>query len=207
MVMGFLLMVALNSDTADPVGAAVARYRTIRSYEVTLRSSNATESQVIRYYYRKPGFVRMEFVSPHKGAVIIYNPEKREARVWPLGFPGFPSVTLDPANPLIRGPGGQRVDRSDVGALLNNVKTLQQGGTTKTAGEEQLSGLQALHVIVRGAPNAATGNVARYDLWLDTSTCFPVKVESRDAQGELIETVLMEDFRINVDFPERFFSP
>jgi hypothetical protein len=35
----------------------------------------------------------------------------------------------------------------------------------------------------------------------------PVKVESRDAHDELIETVVMDDFRIDVDFPEHFFDP
>jgi hypothetical protein len=35
----------------------------------------------------------------------------------------------------------------------------------------------------------------------------PVKVESRNTHDELIETVVMDDFRIDIDFPEHFFDP
>ncbi|HET8611024.1 MAG TPA: DUF1571 domain-containing protein [Burkholderiales bacterium] len=207
MVAGLCLMAALNGHVTDPVDVAVAHYRTIRSYEVTVRSSSAGESQIIHYSYRKPGFIRMEFVEPHRGAVLVYDPDTRKARLWPFGISTFPSFTLDPGNSLIQGPSGQRVDHSDVGALLDNVRTLQRGGTTHVVGEQEILGLRTLHVTVRGTPGTVPGNVAGYDLWFDVSNCLPVKVESRDAQGQLIETVVMDDFRVDVDFPEHFFDP
>jgi outer membrane lipoprotein-sorting protein len=207
MIAGLCLMAALNSKIADPVEAAIARYRTIRSYEVTVRSSSTAGSQIIHYSYRKPGFIRMEFVEPHRGAVLIYSPDTRKARLRPFGISAFPSLTLDPDNPLIQGPGGQRVDHSDVGALLDNVKALQRRGTMRIIGRQELFGFQTLHVMVSGEPGATAANVARYELWFDTSNCMPVKVESRDARDELIETVVMDDFRIDIDFPERFFDP
>jgi outer membrane lipoprotein-sorting protein len=207
MVAGLCLMAALNGHVADPVDAAVAHYRTIRSYEVTVRSSSAGESQIIHYSYRKPGFIRMEFVEPHRGAVLVYDPDTRKARLWPFGISTFPSFTLDPGNSLIQGSGGQRVDHSDVGALLDNVQALQRRGTTRVIGRQELLGLPTLHVMVRGEPGATVKNVARYDLWFGTSNCMPVKVESRDTHDELIETVVMDDFRIDVDFPEHFFDP
>jgi len=50
-------------------------------------------------------------------------------------------------------------------------------------------------------------NVHRYDLWLEDSTLFPVKVESRDVRNQLIETVLMEDVKINPPLQESLFNP
>jgi hypothetical protein len=49
--------------------------------------------------------------------------------------------------------------------------------------------------------------VHRYELWLDTSSQFPVKVISRDQEGAVIESVVMEDLEINVPLPLSQFSP
>jgi outer membrane lipoprotein-sorting protein len=199
--------IAPECETVDPVDWMSEAYRAIRSYEAVVRSSNATESHTIRYGYRKPGFVRIEFVDPHRGVVIIYDPCSREVRLWPLGIAGHAMLTLDPDNPLIQGQGGQRVDRSDIGALLENIRLLQQGGTLSVTGEQPVSGRRTLHAMISGMPAAVSAYVFRYDLWIDMLLGLPVKVESRDVCGNLIETVTISDLRINIDFPERFFSP
>lgn len=55
----------------DPVRAAIERYQTVESYRVTLRSSRGdSEPEIIHYAYKKPGFVRMGFTQPFKGAVL-----------------------------------------------------------------------------------------------------------------------------------------
>ena len=38
-----------------------------------VRSARGAESQIIHYSYRRPGFIRMEFVEPHRGAVLVYT--------------------------------------------------------------------------------------------------------------------------------------
>ena len=51
------------------------------------------------------------------------------------------------------------------------------------------------------------GNVRQYELWLDSATLLPLKVVSRSANNEIIETVVMDDLRINVKMPDRLFDP
>jgi outer membrane lipoprotein-sorting protein len=205
MLWSILLVVALNTD---PIALAAAQYRALESYQVTLHATDASgDTQVIRYFYRKPGQVRMEFIQPQRGAVLVYDPGARRVRLWPFGFGTFPSMTLSPDNPFIRSPRGQQVDRSDVGALLDNVRTLQQGGSTEARGEEVMGQWQTLHVVVTGPARVTVAGVHRYQLWLAQPTLFPVKVESWDLQDRLIESVLMDDVEFNVDFPEGFFEP
>lgn len=200
-----LLMAALNTD---PIALAETQYRALDSYQVTLHATDASgDTQVIRYFYRKPGYVRMEFIQPHHGAVLVYDPGVHRVRLWPFGFRSFPSMTLSPDNPLIRSQRGQQVDRSDVGALLDNVRNLQQGGSTEVRGKEVMGHWQTLHVVVTGPARATVAGVHRYQLWLAQPTLFPVKVESWNLQGSLIESVLMDDVEFNVDFPEGFFEP
>ena len=191
----------------DPLAAAIEHYQTVESYRVTIRSFHAGGEEHIRYSYKKPGFVRMEFIRPHDGAVLVYNPSTRRVRLWPFGAGRFPELNLSPGNLLIRSSRGQHVDRSDVGALFENVRTLQQSGNTEVSGEESIGDRTVLHLAVTGAGGVAVDGVHRYELWLDMASRFPVRVISRDQQDAIIETVLMEDLEINVELPDTLFDP
>jgi outer membrane lipoprotein-sorting protein len=191
----------------DPIGTALAHYHTLNAYQATIKSFRDNQGEILHYYYQRPGLIRMEFIQPHNGAVLIYKPEKKRAYIWPFGSTKLPAVVLSPDNRLIQSPTGQKVDHSDIGSLLENVQALQKEGHTEAIGEEPLGQNTSVHLIVTGKQDAILGNVHRYHLWLDTKTEFPVKVESYDVNNHMIETVMIEDVRINPVFPDRFFNP
>lgn len=206
MIAALLVLASLGADSIDPIGAAIERYRTVESYQVTLRSSYGDQSDIIRYFYKKPGFVRMDFVQPHKGAVLIYSPLTKEVRLWPFGRRFF-SLTLSPKNRLVLSPTGHRVDRSDIGVLLDNVKTLQRNGRTTVLGEEIVVGKKTTRLVVAGTGAFVVDNVHQYDLWLDSVTLLPLKAVSRDLKDEIIETVEMDDLNVNVKLGNELFNP
>ena len=200
----------------DPLASAIEHYRTVESYRVTIHSTHAGGEEYIRYYYKQPGFVRMEFIRPHDGALLIYNPDTRRVRVWPFGVKHFPELSLSPGNPLIRSLSGTRVDQSDVGVLFENIRILREGGSTEILGDtknsspgtrESMDGRTVLHLIVTGAGGIAVAHVHRSELWLDTESQFPVKVISRDLRDVIIESVMMEELEINATLPETLFNP
>ncbi|RJG01982.1 hypothetical protein D3878_10665 [Noviherbaspirillum sedimenti] len=193
---------------ADPLDEAEARFRALNSYQVTVQSTAADgERQVIHYFYRKPGWVRMEFVQPHAGLVLIYDPAVRKVRLWPFGLNHRPTLTFAPDNPLVRSRSGQRIDRSDVGALLANLLQLRARGRMTPLGDTELAAQSAAGFDILGDAGNAVAGVHRYRVWLAHDTRFPLKVESFDAAGDLIETVDMRDVEIDVRFSERFFAP
>jgi MucB/RseB N-terminal domain len=202
-----MLAAALNGNRLTPLAGAIEHYRTVETYRVVLRSSHADGEDQLRYYFKKPGFVRMEFIRPHAGAVLAYSPLTQRVRLWPLGAGRFPELSLSPHNPVIRGPGGQTVDKSDVGALFENVRTLLEQGQAEMRGETRMAGRSALHLVVTGAPGVAVAGVHRYELWLDTSSQFPVKVISRNPADAVIETVMMDTLEINIPLTETLFNP
>lgn len=202
-----LLTLALTGTSPHPIASAIEHYQTIESYRVTLRSFHNDNDEHIRYYYRKPGFVRMEFIRPHNGAVLVYNPLSQRVRLWPFGVGRFPELNLSPGNPLIQSSRGQHVDRSDVGALFENIHTLQAGGSVELLGKENVDGLITLHLVVTGAAGFAIADVHSYELWLDMINEFPVKIISRDQHDAIIETVMMEDLEINFSMPQTLFNP
>jgi outer membrane lipoprotein-sorting protein len=201
------LIALLGVGTVDPISTALAHYRTIDTYQATIRSFRGTQGEIIRYHYQQPGLIRMEFIQPHAGAVLIYKPEKKRAYLWPFGSTRLPPLALSPDNPLIQSPTGQKVDHSDVGSLLENIQALQQDGASEVVGEEPVGKNDSLHIVVTGKSNATLGNVHRYHLWLDSKNGFPVKVVSYDLHNNIIETVVLEDIQINPVFPARFFNP
>lgn len=201
-----LLVPLLSLNTANPVQAVMDHYQGIAAYQVTLTSVSGDKTEIIRYSYKKPGHVRMEFVTPFKGAVLIYDPGTRRAKLWPFGYGRFPGLGLSPDNSLIQSATGQRVDRSDVGALYRNVKTLQDQGRLEVMGLENIGGQEVLRLMVSGDNGVDVGNVARYQLWLERSHGFPLKVVSYDKNGRVIETVEMNQLRVDPEFPGDFFS-
>lgn len=48
---------------------------------------------------------------------------------------------------------GHRVDRSDIGVLLGNVRHLQREGTTTVVAKERLAGRETTHISVMGPEN------------------------------------------------------
>lgn len=208
MLSAALLATALTATRLPPLADAIEHFRSVETYQVTLRSAHAEGESQLRYSYRKPGFVRMDFIRPHAGAVLVYSPLTRRVRLWPFGAGRFPELSLSPRNPLVQGPGGQSVDRSDVGALYENVRTLLQQGQVETRGETRMAdGRTALHLVVTGAPGVTVAGVHRYELWLDTASRFPVKVVSRSPADAVIETVVMDDLEINAPLPAALFDP
>jgi outer membrane lipoprotein-sorting protein len=192
---------------SDPLASAIENFRTIKTYHVTIRSVHADGEEHIRYYYRKPGFVRMEFIRPHAGAVMIYSPDTRRVRLWPFGAGNFPELSLKPESSIIRSLSGMRVDHSDVGTLFENIRALRKKGSSEMLGEETMDGRTVLHFIVRGEDGWTVADVHSSEMWLDTASQFPARVISRDVDGAIIETVVMEALEINEELPETLFNP
>lgn len=202
-----LALAALAASRPAPLADAVEHYRTVESYRVTLHTVRPDGEEHLRYYYRKPGFVRIEFVRPHAGAVLVYSPLTRRVRLWPFGVGRFPELDLSPRNPLVRGVGGQTVDRSDVGALLEHVGALLEAGHAEAPDETSVDARPALRLVVSGAPGQTIAGVHQYELWLDPATRFPLRVISRDPAGAVIETVTFDALEIDVPLAHTLFDP
>jgi len=205
---GMLVFALIGSETmADPLSEAEVRFRALNTYQATVHSVAADgEQQVIRYFYRQPGWVRMEFVQPHRGVVLIYDPGTHRVHLWPFGLKHIPVLNFAPDNPLIS-KHGHRVDHSDVGALLKNLLALRARGSMSSLGEVQVAGQAAAGLEIVGDAGVNVAGVHRYRVWLAHDSLFPLRVESFAAEKGLIETVDMEGVRIDEPFAERFFTP
>ena len=202
--------VARTGEAQSPLAQAEAAFNGLTTYTATLRSydQGADEyTQIIRFFYKRPGFIRMEFISPHKGALLAYNPETGKVRLRPFGAIKPLIITLSPGNRLIRSPRGHTVDRSHLGALIENARIIEGSGSLKTLGVEEINGREALKVEVKAQKGFQSEGVNRYLLWLDSKTRLPIKAEGYDADGEFIEGVLIDDLLVGVPISNSLFLP
>jgi outer membrane lipoprotein-sorting protein len=212
MIVFLLIWGAMAVQSADVISSAIENYGQVASYKVTLRSRNEESSEKIRYFYKKPGYVRMEFVEPHNGSVLVYDPTTNEVKVRPFGFIKALVFTLSPDNRLIKSSKGHTVDESDIGALLEMVHTLKMNGTVevlgnKRIGNKRIGERETIKVKVTGRDGfAVDSNINCYLLWMDTGSFLPIKVSAYDKDGDLIEEVLMDDLEINIELGSGFFE-
>lgn len=204
---GLLLALALSTAAmADPLDEAQARFEALAGYQLKLRSTAADgKRQQIRYFYRRSGWVRMEFIEPHRGLVLVYDPEARQVSLWPFGTGHWPRLDLAPDNPLLRERHGHRVDRSDVGTLLAHLQALRARGRLTPLGESQLDGQAATGWEIAG--EAGAGREQRYRIWFARETMFPIRVQKFGPDGAAIETVEMSEVLTDPAPPEALFRP
>jgi MucB/RseB N-terminal domain len=199
-----IMTLVSRDDPDNPVAIALRNYRNITTYQVTLRSKSKNSIEEIRYYY-KSAYIRMEFIKPVPGVVLIYNPVKKEVRLRTFSFINH-VVTLSPDNEMIQSSAGHKVNESDIGSLLGIVEKLQSNGKTCIMGDESLSGRHTLLVRVTGIEDFIICGIHRYDLWLDKTTYLPLKIVSYDLREEVIEEVLMDDLEIDLELPDNLFN-
>lgn len=203
-MLGELLWIALTSiESPDYLSLAVKSYQGITSYSVTLRSESRVGSEALRYYYKRPGVIRMEFIKPHKGATLVYNPKDGKVRVRPFESIKFFVLTFDPDNRTVKSSRGHRVDQSDIGTLLKTIEELRSHGEVEHTGNEKVGEREAIVLNIKGEGDyTVEGDIHRYLLWLDQASYLPLKVEAYGLKGDLLERVWMEDLKVDVNFEE-----
>jgi outer membrane lipoprotein-sorting protein len=200
------LLITAAGFASDPVSNAINNFEEIESYRVTLISGSGDSAEIIRYYYRRPGFVKMELIKPHRGTVLAYSPRTKKVTLVPFSWLSRLKFTLDPDNKFIRSSGGHRIDESDIGALLKSVSLLQKNGKTRVLGEEFIGKRPAVKLDIKGEGGFTVDRINAYHLWLDRENYLPLKAVSFDVDRILIEEVLMDDLQIDVVFPDNFFD-
>ncbi len=205
----FLLMTGATGISSDPIARALERFNEIESYSVTLRSYSRDHDikEVIRYYYKKPENIRMEFEKPHKGAILVYNNKTGKVSLMPFPVIKIFVLNLDPYSFLIRSSKGHTVKESDIGDLLRYANILKEDGMMELIGEERLSGRKSMVVRISGVDGfTILDGINRYIIWIDKDLGLPIKAEAFDIDGRLIEGVLMDDLEVDVDLPDGFFE-
>ena len=193
-------------DAASLLQSAEAYFRSIDRYSVMLTVRGSDKPDIVHYFFKQPGYVRVEAIAPLSGAVLVYSPLTERVTLWPRGFRSFPSFTLSCDNKLIQSRTGQRIDRSDLGTLYRNVGMLLARGRGVLAGDSR-EGKEVVRMTVEVEELSPLGDIHGFELLFDTENGVPIDVVSRGKQGRLIEEVEIRDWRLDPALPQDFFQP
>lgn len=192
-----------DSSAANFIDDLRETFKDIETYTATLKAKDGKSETIIRYYYKKPGFIKMGFVKPHNGASLIYSPHTGKVALRP--FKSFESIVMhfDPDFGLITDPNGHTIDKSDIGSLLENVKALSDGGHAEFIPSEG----NFIRIMITGKETFEIDGVNTYKLKIDPVKNLPVHVKAFDHTGRQIEDVVIDDLRINEPVPDSVFTP
>ncbi len=183
----------------------IESFNKISSYSTLLKSEGENGDNIIHYFYKKPGFIKMIFVKPHEGATLVYNQKTHKVKLKPFKHLSSFTISLKPESSLITDPKGHTVDQSDLGALLKNVLILSENGTEKIKNKVFYNKNFYSVLSVKGNEGFNFEGIFQYVLWIDTKINLPVRVESYDNNFNLLEKVLLNDLKVNVKFSDNFF--
>jgi outer membrane lipoprotein-sorting protein len=198
-------MITKTAFAGNLLDKALMSFDSLETYQVTIQTLCCESDEKITYTYKKPGFIRMDFINPHEGAVLVYNPETGKVRLKPSGIFSFIKLTLDPDNSLIKSPKGHTVDKSDMGELLKNIDLLRTAGMMKILGDEIINNRKSKIVFIK-ADTLTVDGINSYKIWLDHKIHLPLKTEAYDSSNKLIESVLTNDLQINIKLDHSIFD-
>ena len=84
--LSFSLLIFIGSMQSNPIQSALEKFKEVESYSVTLSSSAKDKQEEVKYFFKRPGFVRMDFINPHKGAILVYNPHTKKSYLTTFRF-------------------------------------------------------------------------------------------------------------------------
>lgn len=183
----------------DPLLAEMMeRFNALTNYTTLLDSEGWDGRNRIMYTYKKPGFIRMDFIQPHKGTLLIYNPITNKVTVRPFST-WFFTFTLDPGNCLITDSKGHTVDQSDIGALIRSVLLCAREGSVTPLPPETLEGLACPRLRVEST-------MITYILWIHPELRLPIKVVKLFSEREK-EIVFLRNLIVDASLDDTLFNP
>ncbi len=174
------------------------RFNGLTNYTALLNSEGENGRNRIVYTYKKPGFIQMDFIHPHRGARLIFDPIKNRVTLRPFST-RLISLDLSPENRLITDPRGHTVDHSDLGALIRSVKGAAIEGRVTLLPPELVEDLPCPRLMVESAQ-------VTYLLWVHPKLGLPIKVVKRFPGGTR-ETVFIRNLAVDVPLDDTVFKP
>ena len=200
-----------GTESIDPE-SVIARmeeaYKKVNDYRTNLEvrtyaANGPAEIKLIRYTFKKPCSIQLDFEKPDSGMVVVYPDREGKVAVRPLSWLPFVVLHKSVNDPQMEVSPGQRINQTDLGLLIQNighsVNGQRKGPVTTTSDRQNI-------IISVLADNHFQKNViTHYTFYIDKKLWLPVKVEEKTPDGKLERTVIFHDLKVNIGVPDSFF--
>ncbi|MDD3619054.1 MAG: hypothetical protein PHX57_06645 [Desulfobulbaceae bacterium] len=200
-----------GSDKIDPdslIRKMEAAYDKLIDYQANLEirqyvDDGSLEEKKLRYTYKKPGAIRLDFERPHAGMAVVYPDREGKVAIRPLRWLPFFILRKDLRDPGTQVSRGQQINQTDLGLLIRNighsVKEGRKGPVSVSLQENQV-------IITVLAENHFRRNITtRYSFFIDTTLWLPEMVEECDFEGRQERVIVFHDLKVNLGIADPFF--
>jgi hypothetical protein len=207
-----LLPIPANAANPEDEQALLKRmesaYEKVKDYRVQVtvvaaeNAGNRTEEFV--YTFKKPNHVRIDFLTPQPGTILIFPDPEGKVLVRPWGW-SLLDLHLAPDSILLANPSGQRIDQTDFGRLIKNIARSMDGG--RRGPLEILDEAHDIRIRVRAEDHFRTGKFTTYQFTIDRTTRLPAEVEEWTPDGVFKRKITFRNLEVNTGVPDSFFKP
>ncbi len=199
---------AADSQAAGILAKMEAAYAKVDSYQAEMevrdyRKGSYLESKRFHYTFRKPNQLRIDMHSPQPGTVLIYPDRGGKVALRPGGWTGFVTLHLAPDNAMLASGSGQRIDQSDFGLLLRNIR---HSLTDQRRGAIVLSESQGRVCIeVLAEDHFVAGVQTLYRFVVDPVRWLPQEVHELTPNGAPKRVSLFRNLKTSLPIPDSSF--
>jgi hypothetical protein len=183
--------------------AKVSTYQTemeVREY----RKGKYLESKRFLYTFRKPNQLRIDMLSPQPGTVLVYPDKGGKVALRPGGWTGIVTLHLAPDNSMLASGSGQRIDQSDFGLLLRNIR---HSLTDQRRGEIILSEKEGrISLEVLADDHFLPGVQTLYRFVFDSASGLPVEEHEATPKGIPKKVTIFGKLKCAIPIREDFFA-
>jgi len=199
---------ALQEDGQRIVKKMATAYDAVEDYQaevetVFFAADGSFTTQKSWYTFRKPHWIRLDFVSPHPGMVIIYPDRNGKVLMRPQGLLSIFTFHLELDDPLLENPAAQRLNQTDLGLLIENIRhsvTEQRRGPLSISEDND-----TIRIKVLADDHFRNGVETRYEFLISKELWLPVAVDESTAAGVQERKIFFRNLRTNINVPEGRF--
>jgi len=213
----FCASLRAGSDGAVPRTGALesilrrmkTRLETVEDYRCLYASfavkGTQREDTVLRYFYKKPGWIRAEIVEGNNQGTILLVRDG-QVLVKPSGVLSLLVFHYPAYHPRVTDIRGNRLDETSWNYFVDeHIRNL---GVMKLLSlrRETIDGREVLVIETSSADPARTRGIAREILWVRSEDDILLRFEMYDASGRLIQMSRFTDIVINPGLPDTLFT-
>jgi outer membrane lipoprotein-sorting protein len=200
---------ASQDDVKTVLKKMEAAYDEVKDYQteveiIYFKKDGSIKTEMSLYTFKKPKWIRLDFVSPHPGIIMVYPDRNGKVLVKPQGLLSVLTFHLMLDDPLLETPSGQRMDQTDLGLLIKNIRhsvTDQRRGPVSISEDKDTIQIQVL-----ADDHFREGVETRYQFLISKELWLPVEVGDSTISGIQEWRIIFRNLRTNINVPDDLFQ-
>ena len=177
----------------------------ITDYRCTLLSMKGDgDKESMVYFFKKPKQIRMELISPHKGAILTHRSGEPLVYVSPFRWFRRLVISFRLDNPLVMSSNGHQVDESDMGSFIEMIlmPAVINGAASILDANSWSPDSYLINIDFK---EETKGRPHKFTVWIDKRLLLPVRIDSYYPDGRLMESVTFKDLTVNSGLSDDIF--